>query len=127
MKFSTRTEYGLRALTSLAKIYPRSLSLAKIAMDNHLSKAYLERLFAALKKIKVIKSIKGKYGGYQLSQKPAQVRLDRVVKALEGSTAPYACVESNLGCPVCSLRKVWLKLDKSISGTLASTSLHDLT
>ena len=75
MKFSTRTTYGLRAMIYLARRYEstESISLAQIAKDENLSLAYLERLFALLKKAGIVLAEKGKSGGYLLSKDPKQI------------------------------------------------------
>ena len=69
MKFSTRTTYGLRAMTYLAREYKKKepVSLARVAKDEHLSLAYLERLFALLKREGLVKAEKGASGGYILT------------------------------------------------------------
>ena len=55
MRFSTRAEYGLRAIVSLAKTYPTQKNLQEISKEEKISMKYLERLFVVLKKGKLIK------------------------------------------------------------------------
>lgn len=127
MHFSTRTEYGLRALAYLAlKFNQGYISLSKIASQNTLSQAYLERLFSKLKKAEIVKVIKGRNGGYQLTKKPNQIHLDSVIKILEGSWAPYRCVTESTSCSYCRLRQIWIKLDQQIKQILANLTLQDL-
>ncbi len=129
MRFSTRSEYGLRALATLAQSYDQGyLSLAKVAKKNHLSLSYLERLFAKLKKAGIVNSAKGKAGGYRLAKKPKDVSLDKVVAILEGSTATYRCLEPEIQChnQRCKLRQVWLQVQKQVNQTLAKVTIKDL-
>ncbi len=132
MKFSTRSSYGLRAVIDLAKNYGQApLSLREIAEKERISQAYLERLAAALKSAKIIKSTRGVKGGYELTRAPAKISVAEVVAALEGSLAPFSCVDGDVkllcGYNCCCVRKVWQELKKSIEKTLGSMTLEDLT
>jgi len=131
MKFSTRSSYGLRAVIDLAKNYGKgALSLAEISKREKISQAYLERLAASLKMAKVIKSTRGVKGGYELTRSPSKISVAEVVAALEGSLAPFTCVDGNikLMCKdeCCSVRKVWLALKESMEKTLKGMTLQDL-
>lgn len=131
MKFSTRSSYGLRAVIDLAKNYGQgALSLREISQREKISLPYLERLAASLKSAKIIKSTRGMKGGYELSNAPSLVSVAQVVAALEGSLAPFTCVdgEIKLMCDseCCSVRQVWLELKKSLEKTLGEITLDDL-
>lgn len=131
MKFSTRSSYGLRAVVDLAKNYGKgALSLHEIARKEKISLAYLERLAASLKSAKIIKSTRGVKGGYELSHSPEKISVAEVVAALEGSLAPFTCVEGRvkLMCEneCCSVKKVWLRLKKSMEKTLGDMKISDL-
>lgn len=123
MKFSTKAEYGLRAIIYLAETTD-PVSLASIAKREKLSLAYLERIFAMLKKAGLVKSFKGVKGGYTLSKKADKITVAQVIEVLEGELY-------RLNCPTCSVCKclvhpVWLKLYRQISQTLNSITLKSL-
>ncbi|NQU77760.1 RrF2 family transcriptional regulator [Candidatus Falkowbacteria bacterium] len=131
MKFSTRSSYGLRAVIDLAKNYGKgTLSLGEIAKKEKISQAYLERLAASLKMAKVIKSTRGVKGGYELTRAPSKISVAEVVASLEGSLAPFTCVDGDvkLICKddCCSVRRVWVELKKSMEKTLGKMTLKDL-
>lgn len=129
MTFSTKSEYGLRALLNLAKNQDKKpCSLAKIAKAENISLAYLERLFAKLKKAGIIKSTKGAGGGYELVKKAGEISVREIFTALEGSLAPYRCVEFNTPCQQtnCPTKKVWQRLSQEINKTLEAIKLADL-
>ncbi len=130
MKFSTKSEYGLRALVNLAK-HKGYYSLAQIAKEEKISLAYLERLFAKLKKAQIIESQKGVKGGYKLAKPLNKIDLKQVFEALEGNLSPYACdcLILNSICKTacsCQVKTVWQKLEKEIKKTLASIKLSEL-
>ncbi|MCX6746122.1 MAG: Rrf2 family transcriptional regulator [Candidatus Parcubacteria bacterium] len=129
MKFSTKSEYGLRALISLAKHQKEQpFSLAKIAKEQKISLAYLERLFAKLKKANLVKSAKGMKGGYSLAKPVSKISVKEILIALEGKLSPYICSDLNNICKVsfCSVKVVWQKLENSMNKTLESIKLSDL-
>lgn len=127
MQFSTRAEYGLRAIVSLAKIYPEQKNLQEISREEKISMKYLERLFVVLKKGKLIKSTKGKYGGYTLAKSPKVMNTGEIIELLEGTIAPMKCVETKCYAHCgCASKAVWMKLGAQIHKTLYAIKLADL-
>jgi len=123
MKFSTKAEYGLRAIIHLAKT-EEPVSLASIAKKEHLSLSYLERIFSVLKKNNIIESFKGVNGGYLLTKPADQVTVGQIISVLEGGLYKFECQ----GCTVsnCTLQPVWDKLHNQIDKTLNSITLKSL-
>ena len=128
MKFSTRSEYGLRAIVRLDKIAKKAVSLASIAHKEELSLAYLERLFALLKKADLVKADKGVKGGYYLARQAKQISVLQIIEALEGTVAPFVCVGgSDYKCSSgCRIHPVWRKLYSRITKTLSSIKLNSI-
>jgi Rrf2 family iron-sulfur cluster assembly transcriptional regulator len=123
MKFSTKAEYGLRAIVELAKS-KTPVSLASIARQEGLSLAYLERLFASLKRAGLVTSFKGLRGGYTLTRSAAKISVAEIITALEGSLYEIKCGH----CKVCgcNVHSVWDRLYKQIDQTLNSITLKSL-
>ena len=132
MNFSTRTTYGLRAMINLAKnSRNNSISLTSIAQDEHISKKYLERLFAKLKKAGLVKAVKGAKGGYKLAKNPKQICTLDIIKALEGKMSPFHCIDEHgkIYCDVkcrCGATKVLLEVQKAVNTVLNKLKLSDL-
>ncbi|MBI5076943.1 Rrf2 family transcriptional regulator [Candidatus Falkowbacteria bacterium] len=128
MKFSTRAEYGLRAIVHLDKNGRNLVSLAGIAQKEKLSLAYLERLFAKLKKAKLVRADLGARGGYYLAKPAKKINVLSVIEALEGSVAPMECVGRDFVCcsAPCRVHPVWLKLYRQIKKTLKEISLESI-
>ncbi len=131
MLFTTKTEYGLKAMTALAQSKDKKpLSLASIAKDYHISQPYLERLFAKLKADGLVESSKGSNGGYVLTRPANKINIFEVIEALEGPLAVFYCMASD-GKPACTTsncltKKVWHELQKNIMVTLRRFKLSDL-
>jgi len=133
MKVSTRGEYGMRAMVSLARQYGKGpCTLTVVANDSSVPAAYLEQLMGVLRRAGLVASTRGAHGGYQLSRAPQEIRVGDVYRVLEGPVAPMECVsevESDDLCPLldgCATRVVWLKVRDNIVEALDSTTLEDL-
>jgi Rrf2 family protein len=126
MKFSTKAEYGLRAMVVLARDYPYLRSIAEISFEENISAKYLEQLFIKLKKANIVLSQKGKSGGYTLARESHQITVGEIVEILEGKIEPTKC--NSLACKnsQCSSKKVWVKLSEEIKKTLDNIKLSDL-
>lgn len=126
MKFSTRGEYGLRAAVNLAACYPGKKSLRDISRDEKISRKYLERLMSELKNGGIVKSLKGKDGGYFLASEPKKIKVGQVIECTEGPIA-VKCYGTN--CQMihkCPSSFVWVKLGEQIKKTLYGIKLSDL-
>lgn len=132
MMFTTKTEYGMRAMTSLAKNKGKTpLSLAQIAKQNHISVSYLEQIMAKLKANDLVKSSKGTTGGYVLYRPARNISVFEIVEALEGTLAVFYCIGEDAGRMICLgekclTRRVWQELQKNIISTLRKFKLSDL-
>lgn len=129
MLFTTKTEYGLKALEILAKNGKNdAISLAEIAKQTDLSLSYLEQLFSKLKKAKIIKSTKGAEGGYFLARPAGDVSLLEIIQSLEGKTAVNSCMAGGKqSCSGnCLTRKIWVEIQDDIEQTLNKYTLKNL-
>ena len=132
MKFSTKGTYGLRAVVELATRYGEGpVSLAAVATEQGISEAYLEQLMRSLKKAGIVKTARGKSGGYLLTREPVQISVLEVLRALEGSTDVVDCIGSGANvCEnacTCSARPLFLKLQSRINAVLEETTVGELT
>lgn len=126
MKFSTRAEYGLKAMANLAKCFPDQKSIKLIAKEEKISLKYLERLMGELRKNNLVMSRKGKSGGYALFRKPKEIKAGEIIEILDGPLSPMKCIACTYGNQ-CSSSLVWLKLGTQIRKTLYAINLNDLT
>ncbi|MCI0182849.1 MAG: Rrf2 family transcriptional regulator [Acidibacillus sp.] len=137
MKVSKRTEYGLRAIVTLAEAVATSnhpLPLRQIAEMESIPEAFLDQIFALLRREGLVQSVRGANGGYLLARAPSDISMGQIIKLLEGDVAPIGCVSDDFPLPEefcskarsCSTRSVWVKLNDSILRTLDGISLADV-
>lgn len=127
MKFSTRAEYGLKAMVNLARTYPEQKNIKSISAEEDISVKYLERLMNELRKNKLVTSQKGKSGGYVLIDKPANIKVGKIIEVLEGSISPMKCFGAKCRHKnICSSSVVWNKVGEQIRKTLYGIKLSEL-
>ena len=85
LTISSKSRYGITALLALAEFYHSGLLQIKdIASRCDIPHQYLEQIFNRLGKTGIIKSTRGKKGGYELAIPPEQITVLHIVTALEG-------------------------------------------
>ena len=106
-----------------------SLDVFELAKKLGISKIYLEQVFSLLKRARLVNSIKGSQGGYQLSRAPREITPYDILSSIELSlmeeTAPAAqekMPELDRALAAC----VFTPLDEAIQKTLSSVSLDDI-
>jgi Rrf2 family protein len=93
MKFSKKSEYGLRALLELCETYGgRVLQRHEIAERQNIPVEFLEQILLALKRAGLLASRRGIRGGYSLIKSPEEITLGQVIRILDGPLAPISCV-----------------------------------
>lgn len=131
MKLTTRSRYGLRAITYIAKNedQDRPTPLSELAGELILSDAYLEQLLRLLKKKDLVRSVRGVKGGYVLSRPAEEISVIEILNVLEGEFWLADCAISG-DCPKgisnCSTRLVINKMNEAIYKSLEGVSLKDL-
>jgi Rrf2 family transcriptional regulator, cysteine metabolism repressor len=86
MRFSMKTEYGVRAILELAANTGKgTLQSAEIARRQGIPGPFLDQVLMTLRRAGMISSTRGPHGGHALARRPEEIRLDEVVDCLEGN------------------------------------------
>ena len=128
MKFSTRTQYGLKAILVLAGRFGEGLlSVSAIAKKESISVHYLEQILNALKKKGLVKSVRGPQGGYALAKKPSEVTLHDLYTALETrKDKPRPALGPEADETALADAIFWNKFASSVEKGLSELTLKDL-
>ena len=130
MKLSTRGRYGIHAMYDLACNFNAGPQPIKaIAERQGIPEAYLEQLFAVLRREQLIKSVRGAQGGYILSREPKDMTVGDVLRALEGGLNLVDCLLEEDTCGkscACPSRIVWLKIRDGLNAIVDGISLQDM-
>jgi Rrf2 family cysteine metabolism transcriptional repressor len=123
MKISTKGRYGLTIMMELARrVGDGPISLKTIAERHTLSEHYLEQLVSPLRNAGLVKSVRGAYGGYSLTNTPDKITAGRIIRVLEGPISPVDFDTEDDPAK----RDLWLRIRDSIAAVLDSTTLEDL-
>ena len=130
MMISTKGRYALRVMLDLADQAEGYLSLKEIADRQQISVKYLESIAAILNRAGLVRSQRGKDGGYCLARPAKEITAAQVLRLTEGTLSPVAC-PSLEGDPcqraeTCKTLPLWRVLDETIDRTLSSVTLEDL-
>lgn len=130
MMISTKGRYALRVMIDLAQNSGEGfVSLKDVAGRQEISMKYLEMIVSILNRGKMVKSQRGKAGGYRLMREPSEYTVGSIIKLAEGSLAPVSCVEEGGSCDrmgECVTFPLWKKLDDVIDEYLENITLQDL-
>lgn len=131
MNITTKGRYALRVMLDLAQ-HPEDgyVSLKTVAERQNVSMKYLEMIVSCLKRAGLVGSTRGKEGGYMLTRPPADYRVGDILRCIEDSLAPVACIKGgSVSCAragECMTLPMWVELDEITNAYLDSVSLKDL-
>jgi Rrf2 family protein len=129
---SRKARYALRALYALAADEARGpVLIAELAEREKIPRKFLEAILLELKNAGVLKSKKGKGGGYALARPSERITIGEVVRIIDGPLAPIPCASERafVRCEectdetTCGTRQVMKKVRDAI---LDTTTLADV-
>src|SRR2546427_13199657 len=86
MRFSMKTEYGVRAALELAANAGRgALQSGEIARRQAIPGPFLDQVLMTLRRAGLVASTRGPHGGHELARRPDEVRPDEGIARPEGN------------------------------------------
>lgn len=103
--------------------------LTEISERQGLSQAFLEQVFADLRRAKLVDSKRGPTGGYALIRPAEKIALSDIIAAVEEEIRAHGCKPgASLGCTGrsarCLTHPLWGALEDHIGGFLESVTLQ---
>ena len=94
LQLSVGVEYALHCLLFMAGLPAgRTAGIKDLATYQGVSATYLSKVFTKLTKAKVVKSVPGVNGGYELARSLENITFWDIVAAVEGDVPFFRCVE----------------------------------
>src|SRR4030081_529764 len=88
-----RSDYGAHAVIELARRAGQGpVQCAEIGASQKIPEAYLDQLLSSLRRVCIIRSVRGPHGGHKLSRHPRPLHLGDFLTALEGLVIPHEFV-----------------------------------
>jgi Rrf2 family iron-sulfur cluster assembly transcriptional regulator len=131
MELNTRGRYAVMAMADLARHAGEgAVPLSAIADRQQISLAYLEQIFAKLRRAGIVESARGRSGGYTLGRPAAAITVAEVMGAVEEDMRMTRC-EALGGTPCvggrrCLTHDLWEALGEEIAGFLGRVTLADV-
>jgi Rrf2 family cysteine metabolism transcriptional repressor len=132
MRLSSRTEYALLALIFLARLPAGKFAHGQdIADAQKIPMSFLQQILFALKQARLVRSVKGRAGGYALNRDASKITLAEVVRLFDGPLAPSRTVSKlfHEQTPIAGERKVTAFLREIrdyLSEKLENATLRDM-
>ncbi|MBI4728316.1 MAG: Rrf2 family transcriptional regulator [Acidobacteria bacterium] len=133
LRFSLRTEYGLRALMELAlRAGEGPVPAREIARGQGIPLRFLEHQLATLHKAGIVQSHRGAGGGCSLARGASEIKIGEVIEVLEGPISAMFCLDPNeqdASCPRthrCGLQELWLRVEGAVRVVLQEMTVADL-
>ena len=131
MMISTRGRYALRVMIDLAERQTSDFTpLKEIAAQQEISEKYLESIVKNLVQNGFLEGLRGKGGGYRLVRAPEEYTIGSILRLMEGSLAPVACLEQRAQpCSReerCRTLPMWRKLYDLLNDFFDGITLADL-
>jgi len=136
MKLSKKGEYALRSLINLgiaAEVGRSLVQVSELAESEQLPVKFLEQIMQVLKEAGIVRSERGKFGGYRLAKPTKEIPIGEIVRLIDGPLAPIGCVSQSAyercTCPDeehCGLRMLMLDVRNAIAGILDRYTLADV-
>ena len=130
MKISTKGRYALRLMLDLAMHHDGSfIPLKAVSQRQSISDKYLEQIVHLLSKGGLVQSARGAQGGYRLTREPAQYSVGEILRLVEGSLVPVACLECGAQCEhtdQCMTIDLYRRMQNAIDSIVDNTTLVDL-
>ena len=133
MRITTWAEYGLICALHLARRASEGPVTGRdVATKERLPTDYVEQILLRLRRAEIIRSARGARGGYTLARPAEEITVREVIAASELETFELHCAthpveeERCSAAHSCSIRPVWMMLQRRIDDVLDSVRLSDL-
>lgn len=131
MELNTRGRYAVTAMADLAKFGAgKAVPLSAVAERQHISLAYLEQLFACLRRAGLVESERGRAGGYRLARPAERISVAEIMRAVEEDIRMTRCAgEDTAPCipgKRCLTHGLWDALGEQIAWFLERVTLEEV-
>ncbi len=120
----TSLKIGLQIMEALARAEDHPVSVRELSAQLNQSEKYLEQLMLPLRRSRLLVSMRGPHGGYQLSRPPGKITLLEIMMLMQGPLTFCDC--PNRECGECVSPTIWQTLETCIETSIAAVTLADV-
>jgi len=130
MRLTTKGRFAVTAMVDLSMRQARGpVTLAAISERQRISLSYLEQLFGKLRRARIVNSVRGPGGGYNLARPAASISMADIIVAVDEPIDATQCGgKENCGDDDkrCMTHDLWATLNAKMHDYLSSVSLADV-
>jgi Rrf2 family protein len=132
MKISQKGLYALQAMMMLARRHDQgAIRIRDIAYEEVLPEKFLELILLELKNARLVESVRGAKGGYELRRPPSEIHLSEIIRLIDGPLAPFGDAEQlrhliDRDAEHRALYRVFLQVRDAAAKILEHTTLADI-
>lgn len=133
---SKKSKYAFHALVYIARREQAQhpVSAREVAEAESIPHKFLEAILRDLTTAGILRSVRGKGGGYRLAKAPDQIHLGQIMRLFDGPIALLPCVSLNYYMPceecrdetTCSIRRVFLEIRQTTLRILGENTLQHI-
>jgi len=126
VKLSVKSDYAARAVMGLARHFQKDIAVRveDLAAEQGIPPNYLVQILIELKSQSIVRSQRGKEGGYLLARPPAEITLGDILRCVHGQVFDSPAL-TDPRCPA-ELRAAWKKLQGALEGSADSITFQQL-
>lgn len=128
--FSKKCELALQSVLYLSILPKGTIANAdSISKQLKAPKEFVSKILQSLTDVNIVKSKKGKSGGFALAKNPDEIKLIDIINTIDGDYVFDSCVMGFPGCSdenPCPMHSKWSKLREESLEMLSTNSLADL-
>ena len=129
MRMSTKGHHATRIMVRLACTPDYPVSKGEIGEAEGIPPGYVQQLMIRLVDAGLVRSHRGRAGGFTIARPPEEISVKEVLMATEGAFELAPCVDLRLICPrseVCPAHLLWSQATTLVNDLFEKTSIADL-
>ncbi len=119
LRLTRVTDYGILLMTEMvSKQTPARWTANDLSQATHVPAPTVSKILQSLLRAKLLISVRGAQGGYQLARQASEISLQEIIHCLEGRIALTECNLEAGTCdqlPFCSTSHHWKRINQSIN------------
>jgi len=126
VKLSVKSDYAARAVLWLCQHYQEGVArtVEEMASDQGIPPNYLVQILIELKSAQIVKSQRGKDGGYLLARPPADITFGDVLRCIHGEIFDSPGLSNPQSPP--ELRQAWSQLREAVNEAANAITFQQL-
>ena len=131
VRLSRLADYGVLLMSHIARQPDHVFTAVALSDITHLPMPTVGKLLAKLAHAKLLRSIRGRDGGYVLALEPEGITVEGIITAVDGPIALTVCLESGSGAcdleGVCPSQPNWRRINDALRQALSDVTLLDIS